>query len=103
MPDSDKVFAGSVPESYDRYMVPLIFQPYADDLARRVAARAPKAVLEIAAGSGAVTRAVAAVLAPDATYMVTDLKDYQAASDPMRPLDTRYMVKATHDLGGRDG
>ncbi len=73
MPDSDKVFAGSVPENYDRYMVPLIFQPYADDLARRVAARAPKAVLEIAAGSGAVTRAVAAVLAPDAAYMVTDL------------------------------
>jgi len=73
MPDSDKVFAGSVPENYDRYIVPLIFQPYADDMARRVAARAPQAVLEMAAGTGAVTRAVAAVLAPDATYMVTDL------------------------------
>lgn len=73
MPDSDKVFAGSVPENYDRYMVPLIFQSYADDMARRVAARAPKAVLETAAGSGAVTRAVAAVLSPNATYVVTDL------------------------------
>lgn len=73
MPDSDKVFAGSVPENYDRYMVPLIFQSYADDMARRVAARAPKAVLETAAGSGAVTRAVAALLPSDATYVVTDL------------------------------
>ncbi|TPQ26369.1 SAM-dependent methyltransferase [Bradyrhizobium guangdongense] len=73
MPESDKVFAGSVPENYDRYMVPLIFQGYADDMARRVAARTPKAVLETAAGSGAVTRAVAAVLSPDATYVVTDL------------------------------
>ena len=41
MPDSDKVFAGSIPENYDRYIVPLIFQPYADDMARRIASRAP--------------------------------------------------------------
>ncbi len=73
MPESDKVFAGSVPENYDRYLVPLIFQAYADDMARRVAARSPKAVLETAAGSGAVTRAVAAVLPADAAYTVTDL------------------------------
>jgi SAM-dependent methyltransferase len=73
MPESDKVFAGSVPENYDRHMVPLIFQSYAEDMARRVAARSPKAVLETAAGSGAVTRAVAALLAPDASYAVTDL------------------------------
>ncbi|MGV7216747.1 class I SAM-dependent methyltransferase [Bradyrhizobium sp. UFLA05-112] len=73
MPESDKVFAGAVPENYDRYMVPLIFQSYADDMARRVAVRSPKAVLETAAGSGVVTRAVAAVLPPDATYVVTDL------------------------------
>ncbi|MBR0712763.1 class I SAM-dependent methyltransferase [Bradyrhizobium liaoningense] len=73
MPESDKVFAGSVPENYDRYMVPLIFQSYADDMARRVAARSPKAVLETAAGSGVVTRAVAALLPDDATYVATDL------------------------------
>jgi ubiquinone/menaquinone biosynthesis C-methylase UbiE len=73
MPESDKVFAGSIPENYDRYLVPLIFRAYADDMARRVAARFPKTVLETAAGSGAVTRAVAAVLPDDAAYTVTDL------------------------------
>jgi ubiquinone/menaquinone biosynthesis C-methylase UbiE len=73
MPESDKVFAGSIPENYDHYMVPLIFQPYAEDIARRVAARSPKRVLETAAGSGVVTRAVAAILAADATYTATDL------------------------------
>ena len=73
MPDNDKVFAGSIPENYDRYMVPLIFQSYADDMAARVRARAPHTVLETAAGSGAVTRAVAAVLSSDSTYVVTDL------------------------------
>jgi len=69
----DKVFAGSIPEIYDTYLVPLIFQAYADDLARRVTSGAAAAVLETAAGSGAVTRALAARLAKDARYTVTDL------------------------------
>jgi ubiquinone/menaquinone biosynthesis C-methylase UbiE len=73
MPETDKLFAGSIPENYDRHMVPLIFEGFADDLARRVAALAPRAVLETAAGSGAVTRALAARLSPQASYVVTDL------------------------------
>jgi ubiquinone/menaquinone biosynthesis C-methylase UbiE len=51
----------------------LIFEAYAQDMSRRVAALAPKSVLETAAGSGAVTRAVAPILGPDASYAVTDL------------------------------
>ena len=86
MRDSDKVFAGSVPENYDRHMVPLIFQPYADDMARRAAVLKPDAVLEIAAGTGAVTRALAPQLPPDARYIVTDLNppmlDYAASQQP---------------------
>src|SRR4051812_17398795 len=86
MPETDKVFAGSIPENYDRYMVPLIFQSFADDLARRVAALAPLAVLETAAGSGAVTRALTAKLGPQASYVVTDLNqpmlDYAASRQP---------------------
>jgi hypothetical protein len=52
MLETDKVFAGSIPENYDRYMVPLIFEPYAADIARRAASLSPSAVLETAAGSG---------------------------------------------------
>jgi hypothetical protein len=33
MLEADKVFAGSIPENYDRYMVTLIFEPYAADIA----------------------------------------------------------------------
>lgn len=73
MAESDKHFAGSIPEFYDSYLVPLIFEAYARDVAERVAALAPKAVLETAAGSGVVTRALAPRLAPDARYSVTDL------------------------------
>jgi len=83
MLETDKVFAGSIPENYDRYMVPLIFAPYAADLARRAASLSPGAVLEIAAGTGAVTRALAPKLSQGATYVVTDLNqpmlDYAAS------------------------
>ena len=83
MLETDKVFAGSIPENYDRYMVPLIFEPYAADLAARVAALTPGAVLEIAAGTGVVPRALAPRLSPAARYTVTDLNqpmlDYAAS------------------------
>jgi ubiquinone/menaquinone biosynthesis C-methylase UbiE len=73
MSDIDKVFAGSIPENYDRYIVPLIFESFAQDLAGRIAGLSPNAVLETAAGSGVVTRALAPKLPVDASYVVTDL------------------------------
>ncbi|ESZ50677.1 class I SAM-dependent methyltransferase [Mesorhizobium sp. RSR565B] len=83
MSETDKVFAGSIPENYDRYMVPLIFEPFAVDLARRAASLSPGAVLEVAAGTGVVTRALAPKLSPGASYVVTDLNqpmlDYAAS------------------------
>jgi ubiquinone/menaquinone biosynthesis C-methylase UbiE len=71
--DVDKSFAGSIPELYDDYLVPLIFETFASDLATRVASLSPDAVLETAAGSGVVTRAVAPHLGDAARYVVTDL------------------------------
>ena len=61
---TDKLFAGSIPEIYDRLLVPLIFEPYAADLAGRVATAEPRDVLEVAAGTGVLTRALALRLAP---------------------------------------
>jgi ubiquinone/menaquinone biosynthesis C-methylase UbiE len=82
MLDADKHFTGSIPENYDRHMVPLIFAPYAEDLARRAADLAPAAVLETAAGTGVVARALAPRLSDGARYVVTDLNqpmlDYAA-------------------------
>ena len=65
--------AGSIPETYDTYLVPLIFESYAADLADRVAVLKPRSVLETAAASGVVTRALAPALTADARYAVTDL------------------------------
>jgi ubiquinone/menaquinone biosynthesis C-methylase UbiE len=83
MVETDRVFTGSIPENYDRYMVPLIFKPFAADLAQRAATLSPGAVLETAAGTGVVTRALAPRLSPGASYIVTDLNqpmlDYAAS------------------------
>ena len=62
----DKVFAGSIPELYERLMVPLIFERYARDLAARLAKTNPRAVLETAAGTGVLTRALAGPSGRDA-------------------------------------
>jgi ubiquinone/menaquinone biosynthesis C-methylase UbiE len=70
---TDKLFAGSIPEIYDRFLVPLIFEPYADDLAARVGTAQPRDVLEIAAGTGVLTRALASRLAPSVRLVATDL------------------------------
>jgi ubiquinone/menaquinone biosynthesis C-methylase UbiE len=86
MSETDKVFTGSIAEDYDRYMVPLIFESFAEDVARRVAALSPGAVLETAAGSGVVARALAPRLRSNARYVVTDLNrpmlDYAAKHQP---------------------
>ncbi|MEO3414169.1 methyltransferase domain-containing protein [Roseovarius sp. CAU 1744] len=73
MDKTDKVFDGSIPEIYDTHMVPLIFERFAAGLAGLVAGLEPAAVLETAAGSGVVTRALAPKLARSARYVVTDL------------------------------
>ncbi len=57
--DTDRAFAGSIPHNYECHMVPLLFEPYAADLAIWAAAVQPKRVLEIAAGTGVVTRRLA--------------------------------------------
>lgn len=70
---TDRIFTGSVPQAYQQYTVPLIFEPFAIDLAHRVAAFRPASVLELAAGTGVVTRELAKALPPAAGITATDL------------------------------
>jgi ubiquinone/menaquinone biosynthesis C-methylase UbiE len=85
MAATDKVFAGSIPDIYDRLLVPLIFESYARDLAYRLASAKPQDVLETAAGTGVLTRAIASRL-PGVRIVATDLNqpmvDYAKAKQP---------------------
>jgi SAM-dependent methyltransferase len=87
---SDTLFAGSIPELYDTHFVPLLFEPYAADLAGRVAFLSPSRVLEVAAGTGVVTRAMAKTLLPQVELVATDLNqpmlDRGAAIGTQRPV-----------------
>jgi ubiquinone/menaquinone biosynthesis C-methylase UbiE len=70
---TDKIFAGSIPEIYERFLVPLIFESYAQDLAEQLAETKPQDVLETAAGTGVLTRAIASRIPAHARIVATDL------------------------------
>jgi len=85
-------FSGAIPENYERYMVPMLFAPYADDLVARVAARPPSDLLEVAAGTGVVTRRLADAL-PATSITATDLSPemvaFAATKGTCRPVTWR--------------
>ena len=91
--DTDKLFTGSIPKLYEEYLVPLIFEPYAVDLVNRVASQSLARVLEIAAGTGVVTRKLASVLPESVSVVATDLNqtmlDLACAVGTKRPVEWR--------------
>jgi SAM-dependent methyltransferase len=89
--DTDKVFSGSIPKLYETLLVPLIFEPYATDLANRLASRTLSRVLEIAAGTGVVTRALASVLPERVSIVATDLN--QTMLDQAGVVGTKRAVE----------
>src|SRR4029453_11530443 len=56
MKDEHAQFSGSIPAAYDRYLGPMLFQPYAEDLAGRLQVDKTPSVLELACGTGILTR-----------------------------------------------
>jgi SAM-dependent methyltransferase len=91
--DPAPVFAGSIPQIYDQYLVPLIFEPYAIDLAQRLAPLPLTNVLELAAGTGVVTRRLAMALPENVFIIASDLSqpmlDQAATVGTHRPVDWR--------------
>ena len=75
MTTSHSAFVGSIPDYYDQYLGPLIFEDYAADLAQRVSVSPSGTLLEIAAGTGIATRHLQHSLPPTARLVVTDLNE----------------------------
>src|SRR5437870_6017489 len=73
MPDGNAAFVGDIPENYDRYLGPVLFQPYAADLVARL--DSPENVLELACGTGIVTRQLRKRLTLGAKIVATDLNE----------------------------
>lgn len=90
-PHSDKAFDGSIPALYESHLVPLIFEPYAVDLASRLASRSIASVLELAAGTGVLTRALSSALPDRVSIVATDLN--QPMLDHASTLGTARSVE----------
>jgi SAM-dependent methyltransferase len=75
MTDTNARFVGSIPEEYDRCLGPMLFEPYAADLVSRLPRLTRGRVLEVACGTGIVTRRLRAALPADVTVVATDLNE----------------------------
>lgn len=96
----DAEFAGTIPQTYERYLVPALFEPYAADLAARVARADASRVLEIAAGTGALTRALRRTLPTTVEIVATDLNAdmLEIARDIVRLENVRFAVADASEL-----
>ena len=99
MKDQELRFTGSVPGEYDRLMVPLIFRPYALEIARRARDFEPRRILETAAGTGAVTQALHEAL-PEADIVATDLNQpmLDVAAERIQSDRVRFVQADAQDL-----
>jgi ubiquinone/menaquinone biosynthesis C-methylase UbiE len=75
MKDQHAEFSGSIPAAYDRYLGPMLFQPYAEDLAARLEVPDNSSVLELACGTGILTRALRSRLPSSVKLTATDLNE----------------------------
>jgi ubiquinone/menaquinone biosynthesis C-methylase UbiE len=94
MSDNNRAFTGSVPEFYQRNLVPMIFEPYARTLAARLAGLTSGRVLELAAGTGAVTRALMDALPQEVAITASDLNESMLVQAKSQPGSERVQWQA---------
>jgi len=99
--DEHTKFSGSIPAAYDRYLGPILFQPYAEELATRVTVNKTGSVLELACGTGILTRALRSCLPSKVKLIATDLNEpmfRQAAAKFRKNERVRWLAADACDL-----
>ncbi|WP_432026009.1 class I SAM-dependent methyltransferase [Streptomyces sp. 1222.5] len=91
-----------MPAAYDQYLVPVVFRPFAEDLAARAAALQPRRVLELAAGTGVLTSSLL-VAASSAHVTATDLNEAMVAFGSVRVPDAEWQQADAQSLPFPDG
>jgi ubiquinone/menaquinone biosynthesis C-methylase UbiE len=82
--------AGSVPEAYDRFMAPQLFEPWARELVGRAKLRSGSSVLDVASGPGTVARLAAAVVGPEGRVVASDISPAMLAVAAAKPVDPAW-------------
>jgi ubiquinone/menaquinone biosynthesis C-methylase UbiE len=103
MTSTDAAFAGSIPALYDRCLGPMLFEPFAEDLAARVARMGAETILETAAGTGIVTAALARAL-PGSRIVATDLNQamLDVAAEKLPPGSATFQAVDAQQLPFED-
>lgn len=91
-----------MPDAYDRWLVPVMFRPYAVELAQRVADLEPACVLEVAAGTGVVTEKLLEAL-PHGSVTATDLNPAMVAVGSSRAPGAKWQQADALELPFSDG
>ncbi|MEV6552705.1 class I SAM-dependent methyltransferase [Streptomyces sp. NPDC051597] len=91
-----------MPAAYEQYLVPVVFRPFAEDLAARAAALRPRRILELASGTGALTSVLIAE-APAAEVTATDLNEAMVAYGSARVPDAMWRQADAQRLPFPDG
>jgi ubiquinone/menaquinone biosynthesis C-methylase UbiE len=109
MPENKSVtnpiqYSASAARHYEKYSGPVFFEPYAIEVANRIETSAVKVALEIACGTGRVTRHLLQVLAPDAKLIATDLSPdmLQVAKEELQGLPIEWQVADAQELAFED-
>ena len=82
--------AGSVPEVYDRFMAPQLFEPWARELVGRAELQSGSSVLDVASGPGTVARLAAAVVGSDGRVVASDISAAMLAVAAAKPVDPAW-------------
>lgn len=97
-------FSGSIPRHYDQYLGPMFFEPYAIDVSKRIDSSLVHFALEIACGTGRVTRHLRNVISPNAKLIASDLSPdmLAVAKEKLQGLDIEWRIVDAQELSFDD-
>ncbi|MEU3838656.1 class I SAM-dependent methyltransferase [Streptomyces sp. NPDC028635] len=91
-----------MPAAYEQYLVPVVFRPFAEDLTARAAALSPRLILELAAGTGALTARLLEKVS-SARVTATDLNEAMVAHGSARASGAQWRQADAQRLPFPDG
>jgi len=93
-------FSGAIPKHYEEYLGPMFFEPYAIEVANRVDPSSVKLALELASGTGRVTRRLRQVLPRTAKLIASDISEdmLSVAKEKLRDMDIDWQFIDAQEL-----
>ena len=97
-------FSGSIPHHYEQYLGPMFFEPYAIEVSKRIDPSSVHIVLEIASGTGRVTRHLRERIPGTSKLIASDISQdmLSVAKEKLRNLDIDWQIIDAQQLPFND-